>query len=288
MIDLHLHTRASDGAHEPGELVRRVWLSGIRTFAVTDHDTVAGVAEARDVARLYGLECIPGIEMTSIAEGVDVHILGYFIDPESAALADVLMAQRADRVRRLRDLAARLEALGLPIDVERIVAATPAGRSVGRPQVALALVRAGHVTSIRQAFDLWIGEGRPAFVPRAAPAPSQVCAVIHEAGGLAAIAHPGCLRRDDLVERIARSGVDALEVHHPDHDEPSTARYREMASRLELLITGGSDYHRDDGHHGPGLGRVSLPQADFDRLVMRREDRPTRHGPSPEARGPEH
>jgi 3',5'-nucleoside bisphosphate phosphatase len=283
VIDLHLHTRASDGAHEPAELVRRVWLAGIRTFAVTDHDTVAGVAEAREVARLYGLECIPGIEMTSIAEGVDVHILGYFVDPESAALAGALTAQRADRVRRLRDLAARLEALGLPIEVESIVAATPAGRSVGRPQVAAALVRAGHVATIRQAFDLWIGEGRPAFVPRDAPTPAEVCALIHEAGGLAAIAHPGCLRRDDLVERIARS-ADALEVHHSDHDEASTARYREMASRLGLLVTGGSDYHREDGHHGSGLGRVTLPQADFDRLVMQHEARLRVRGTAPDPR----
>ncbi|MGH9312606.1 MAG: PHP domain-containing protein [Vicinamibacterales bacterium] len=286
MIDLHLHTRASDGAHEPAELVRRIWLAGIRTFSVTDHDTVAGLAAARDAARRYGLECIAGIEMTSIAEGVDVHVLGYFIDPDSPALASVLAAQRADRVRRLRDLAARLDAVGLPIDVERIIAATPEGRSVGRPQIADALVRAGHVSSMRQAFDLWIGEGRPAFVPRAAPAAAEVCALIHQAGGLAAIAHPGCLGRDDLAERVAMSGADALEVHHPDHDEPSTTRYRDMAVRLGLLVTGGSDYHRDDGRHAGALGRVTLPQADFDRLLTQHEERNTRHGPRSEARGP--
>jgi hypothetical protein len=270
VIDLHLHTRASDGAHEPSELVRRVWLAGIRTFSVTDHDTVAGLADATDAAERYGLTCIPGIEITSLEENCDIHVLGYFFDPESKKLNAALIAQRADRVRRFRELARRLAELGLPIDVEEIIAARPDGRSVGRPQIAEALVRAGHVTSIRQAFDLWIGEGRPAFVPRTAPSVAAVCALVHEAGGLAAIAHPGCIGRDDLVERIAATGPDALEVYHSDHDDAMTLHYREMAARLDLLVTGGSDYHRDGGHHEGTLGRVTLPQAAFDRLVARR------------------
>jgi predicted metal-dependent phosphoesterase TrpH len=288
VIDLHLHTRASDGAHEPVELVRRVWLAGIRTFSVTDHDTVAGLAASGDTARQYGLTFIPGIEITSLADGLDVHVLGYFIDPESRPLASGLTAQRANRVRRLRELAARLMDVGLPIDVETIIAGTPEGRSVGRPQIADALVRAGHVSSMRQAFDLWIGEGRPAFVPRVAPSVNEACALIHGAGGLAAIAHPGCLRRDDLVERVALSGADALEVYHPDHDEATTTRYRAMASRLGLLVTGGSDYHRDEGHHEGALGRVTLPQAEYDRLQARYAERGTRDCPRPEARGPRH
>jgi predicted metal-dependent phosphoesterase TrpH len=270
VIDLHLHTRASDGAHEPSELVRRVWLAGIRTFSVTDHDTVAGVAAATEAAARYGLTCIPGIEITSLEDNCEIHVLGYLFDPESKKLAAGLIAQRADRVRRFRELARRLGELGLPIDVEAVIAATPDGRSIGRPQIAEALVRAGHVTSMQQAFDLWIAEGRPAFVPRAAPAVSDVCALIHEAGGLAAIAHPGSMGRDDLVERIAPAGPDALEVYHSDHDEAMTSHYREMAARLGLLVTGGSDYHRDGGHHDRGLGRVTLPQAEFDRLVARR------------------
>jgi predicted metal-dependent phosphoesterase TrpH len=271
VIDLHLHTRASDGAHEPSELVRRVWLAGIRAFSVTDHDTVAGVASARQAAERYGLTCIPGIEITSLEDGCEVHVLGYFIDPESEVLAAGLVAQRADRVRRFRELADRLSGLGLPIDVEAIVSATPEGRSIGRPQIAEAMVRAGHVTSIREAFDLWIAEGRPAFVPRAAPSVASVCALIHEAGGLASIAHPGCVRLPGLVERVAESGPDALEVYHPDHDEAMTLVYREMAGRLGLLVTGGSDYHRDGGHHESVLGRVTLPQAEFNRLLAKRE-----------------
>ena len=275
MIDLHLHTRASDGALEPAELVGRLWRAGIRTFSVTDHDTVAGLAAAAAAAAQYGMDCVPGIEITAIDDGRDVHVLGYFIDPGSPALADFLASGRAERVSRARELAARLEALGMPIDVDRIISDTPEGRAVGRPLVAQALVRAGFVQSIAEAFDRWIGEGRPAFVARTGPAPERVIERIHEAGGLASVAHPGTLRRDDLVERLAPRGLDALEVYHSDHDEPSTARYRELASRLGLLVTGGSDYHREEDDEA-ALGRVTLPTDAFKLLVDRAESRSKR------------
>ena len=211
VIDLHLHTRASDGALEPAELVRRLWRAGIRTFSVTDHDTVAGIAAAAAAAAQYGMDCVPGIEITAIDDGRDVHVLGYFIDPGSSRLADFLASGRAERISRARELAARLEALGMPIDVNRIISDTPEGRAVGRPLVAQALVRAGFVQSIAEAFDRWIGEGRPAFVARTGPAPERVIERIHEAGGLASVAHPGPLGRDDSRrtggrERPGRAG----------------------------------------------------------------------------------
>ena len=269
MIDLHLHTRASDGAYEPEELVRRAWLAGIRTFSVTDHDTVAGLDEAASAAAQYGMDFVPGIEVTAVDAGRDVHVLGYFIDRGSAVLAEFLVSQRADRVRRLRELSTRLEAEGMSIDVGRIIAETPEGRAVGRPQVAQALVRAGYVRTINEAFDRWIGEGCPAFVPRSGPPPEAAILIIHEAGGLASIAHPGCLGRDELVEQMAGRGLDALEVYHPDHDEIATARYLHLKTRLRLLATGGSDYHRDDGVDAAALGRVTLPAAEYELLARR-------------------
>jgi predicted metal-dependent phosphoesterase TrpH len=269
VIDLHLHTRASDGAYEPEELVRRVWLAGIRTFSVTDHDTVAGLDRAASAAAQYGMDFVPGIEVTAVDAGRDVHVLGYFIDRGSSELAEFLVVQRADRVRRLRELSARLDAEGMPIDVDRIIAETPEGRAVGRPQVAQALVRAGYVRTINEAFDRWIGEGCPAFVPRSGPPPEAAIRMIHEAGGLASIAHPGCLGRDEIVERLTIRGLDALEVYHPDHDDAATARYLDLRTRLQLLATGGSDYHRDDGEDAAALGRVTLPAADFELLARR-------------------
>jgi predicted metal-dependent phosphoesterase TrpH len=269
VIDLHLHTRASDGAYEPQELVRRAWLAGIRTFSVTDHDTVAGLEAAASAAAQYGMGFVPGIEVTAVDAGRDVHVLGYFIDRESSTLAEFLVSQRADRVRRLRELSTRLEAQGMSVDVGRIIAETPKGRSLGRPQVAQALVRAGYVRTINEAFDRWIGEGCPAFVPRSGPPPEAVILMIHEAGGLASVAHPGCLGRDEILERLAAHGLDALEVYHPDHDEAATARYLDLKTRLGLLATGGSDYHRDDGEDAAALGRVTLPIAEYELLARR-------------------
>lgn len=273
MIDLHLHTRASDGAYEPEELVRRVWLAGIQTFSITDHDTVAGVAAASEAARRFGIACIAGIEITSVLDGVDLHVLGYFLDTEATGLQAFLAAQRADRIRRARELAARLGSLGMPIDVDALLAATPEGRSIGRPQIAAALVRAGHVPTPRDAFDLWIGEGRPAFVARAGADPATVVRLIHDAGGLACLAHPGCAHHADAVGQLVAAGVDALEVYHPDHDEETTRRFRAIADDRGLLVTGGSDYHRDEGHHASALGRVTLPKEDFDRLLAAADKR---------------
>jgi predicted metal-dependent phosphoesterase TrpH len=269
VIDLHLHTRASDGAFEPPELVRRAWLAGIRTLSVTDHDTVAGLDSAASAAAQHGMNFVPGIEVTAVDAGLDVHVLGYFIDRRSSVLADFLVSQRADRVRRLHELAAKLGAAGMKIDVDRIIAETPEGRAVGRPLVAQALVRAGFVRTISEAFDRWIGEGCPAFVARAGASPEAVIELIHQAGGLASIAHPGSLGRDDLVERIAANGLDAVEVYHPDHDEPATARYLDLKTRFKLFATGGSDYHRDDEEDAAALGRVTLPAADFELLSRR-------------------
>jgi predicted metal-dependent phosphoesterase TrpH len=263
VIDLHLHTRASDGAFEPPELVRRIWLAGIRTCSVTDHDTVNGLDSAASAAAQYGMDFVPGIEVTAVDAGQDVHVLGYFIDRGSSALAEFLVSQRAERVRRLREIAAKLDAAGVRIDVDRIIAETPEGRAVARPLIAQALVRAGFVQTIGEAFDRWIGEDRPAYVPHQGAPPEAAVQLIHEAGGLASLAHPGSLGRDDLLERLVASGLDAIEVYHPDHDESATARYLELKTRLGLLATGGSDYHRDDGEDAAALGRVTLPAADF-------------------------
>lgn len=270
MIDLHLHTSASDGAHEPEELVRRAWLAGVRVMSVTDHDTIGAVPRAAAAARTFGIELVPGIEITAVVDGGDVHVLGYFIDVDSAALGAFLETQRVDRVRRARALAERLASLGMPIDVEPLLAAArDAGRVVGRPQVAAALVRAGHVATVREAFDRWIGEGRPAHVSRTGVPPDAVVGLVHEAGGVASLAHPGQLDRDDAIPPLARAGLDAIEAYHPDHDEAATARYRAMAVALGLAVTGGSDFHSDLGHHAPALGTISLPADDFDRLRRR-------------------
>jgi hypothetical protein len=260
-IDLHLHTTASDGRCTPQELVDRAAAARLDVMAVTDHDTTAAVAGVRAAAHARGIEVITGIEITAVEDGRDVHILGYFIDPGYAPLAGFLARQRTQRIARVTAIGDRLAQLGMPIDIVPMVAQAreDGGRSIGRPQIARAMVAAGHVASTRDAFDRWLGTGCPAFVPRAGAPPGEVIALVHAAGGAASLAHPGQTAIDTRIPALCLSGLDALEVYHPDHDAASTRRYRELATRLTVLVTGGSDFHGDPSH-GVEPGSVTLPE----------------------------
>ena len=267
LIDLHLHTTASDGTLTPSELVLQALAAGLSVISITDHDTTAGTDAARPVARDGGLELVPGIEITAVDEGRDVHVLGYFIDTASASLQAFLDRQRHDRVRRVAEMSDRLSALGCPIEVAPVLAAAARGRSVGRPQIAAALVDAGHVQTPNEAFDRFLEFGGAAFVPRRGTSPKDVVAVIHAAGGIAALAHPGVSARDGLIAPLAAAGLDAIEAVHSDHDAATEARYRTLAADLGVLVTGGSDFHGDSAHRASRLGAVTLPIGDFEALA---------------------
>ena len=273
MIDLHLHTTASDGRLSPAQLVTRVAAAGITIMSVTDHDTVAALAEVGAAAAARGIRLVPGIEITSVADGRDVHMLGYFCDSASAPLLTFLEGQRALRVSRVREIGARLARLGMPVDVEALVttAATSPGSSVGRPQIARAMIGAGHVRTVQEAFDRWLGTGLPAFVPRTGPTPAAVIDVIHAAGGIASFAHPAVTKRDDLIRPLAEHGLDAIEVYHSDHTPGDEVDYRGQAVRFGLLVSGGSDFHGDPSTQ-PRAGAAAGPSASL------------RTGPSPRAR----
>jgi 3',5'-nucleoside bisphosphate phosphatase len=280
-----MHTTASDGRLTPAELVDRAAAAGLKTISVTDHDTIAALDEVTAAAPARGMRVIPGIEITAIDQGRDVHLLGYFFDPASAPLAALLMSQRALRVMRVREIANALASLNMPIDVERLLvtAAARPGSSIGRPQVARELVGAGHVASVQEAFDKWLAAGRPAFVPRTGPSPAEVIETVHHAGGLVSFAHPGVTRRDELIAPLVDRGLDAIEVYHSDHTPDDVVAYRGLAIRLGVLVTGGSDFHGDDAKPQPSsakategrrahraiFGVVTLPADDFDRLRER-------------------
>ena len=275
MIDLHLHTTASDGRSSPAALVEEAAAAGVRTMGVTDHDTLAGVPEVLDAARDRGVDVVSGIEITAVHESRDVHMLGYFLDPAHVELGDFLARMREERRRRAAEIVAILERLGAPVDLAAIEAERGrGGKSLGRPLIAAALVAAGHVDSIADAFERYLGDGRPAFVARAGAAPAQVVEIIARAGGLSSLAHPGKLGFDHgveghFVEGLVAAGLDGIEVYHPDHDETAVDRYRRVADRYALLVTGGSDYHGPGSGREAGLGRVGLPAPDFARLVER-------------------
>jgi predicted metal-dependent phosphoesterase TrpH len=269
VIDLHLHTTASDGVCKPAELVDMAWRAGIRTMSVTDHDTVAAVAEIATLTRDIGMSFVPGIEITAVHDGRDVHMLGYFIDPQSEPFGEFLHRQRADRVRRLSEIVDRLTEIGKPINRDKVLTVKQAGGSLGRPMVARALVKAGHAADIRQAFDELIGEGKPAFVPRVGPPPSEVVGIIARAGGVASLAHPGLLKRDDLIPAMVDAGLPALEAFHSDHDPETTEHYLALAARYGLAVSGGSDYHGEPVRRKSAFGRIGLPLEHFERLSAR-------------------
>jgi 3',5'-nucleoside bisphosphate phosphatase len=267
LIDLHLHTTASDGRLPPAALVERVHAAGITVMSVTDHDTVAGLPEARRAAALLGITMVDGIEVTAVHDGRDVHMLGYYIDSADANFGLFLQEQRVRRVERVREIGARLERLGVPVDVEKLIARASQnpGASVGRPVIARALVRAGHVASLQEAFDRFLATGQAAFVPRTGKTPLEVIDVIHQAGGLASMAHPGVTRQPSVMAALAGAGLDAIEAYHSDHTPEMRRGLLQFAAEHGLLITGGSDFHGDDSRDRP-LGRSTLPAAEFERL----------------------
>ena len=194
-----------------------------------------------------------------------------FFDAADAALTAFLEAQRVDRVRRVREMAGRLASAGARIDAEPILRlASTGGRSVGRPHVAEALVAAGHVATINEAFDRYLGRGCPAFVPRLGAPAAQVVRIVAAAGGICSLAHPGTTCVDELIPELATAGLAALEATHPDHDPGTGQRYRAMAAQLGLAVSGGSDFHGECRHHRSALGAISLEARDFQGLLERR------------------
>jgi predicted metal-dependent phosphoesterase TrpH len=283
VIDLHTHTTASDGRCTPPELVERARANGVRVLGVTDHDTIAGCAPAREVCARHGIEFVPGIEVTAVVGEADVHVLGYFVDIDSRSLHEFLARARQQRVQRIRDMVARLATHGIGLDADEILrpGLTDNTKAIGRPYIARALIKAGHVATVSEAFDRWLSPGQPAFVPRIGASPEEVFGHIHAAGGIASLAHPILTDRDDRIPGYVDAGLDAIEVYHSDHDAAATQRYLTIARRFNLAITGGSDYHADDEHGGGGPGSVTLPADDYARLVgLRAARRATASGPS--------
>jgi len=275
-----MHTTASDGRLTPADLVERAHGAGLTTISVTDHDTVSALEEVTAAAKPKGIRVISGIEITAVDHGRDVHMLAYFFDPSSATLGALLHSQRALRVMRVREIANTLAQLNLKIDVESVLLASAArpGSTVGRPQIAREMVRAGHVKSVQEAFDRWLATGQPAFVPRTGPSPVEVIETIHGSGGLASFAHPGVTKRDELIKPLVDRGLDAIEVYHSDHTPEDVVAYKALADRLGTLVTGGSDFHGEDASAAGGkahrmqrstLGTVTLPTDDLSALEKR-------------------
>ena len=267
-VDLHSHTTASDGALTPRELVREAVRRGLRVLAVTDHDSTDGLAPALDEAALHPpLRIVPGIEINCDVEGAEIHILGYYVDYEAAWFQDFCRAQREERRERVRRMAARLGELGVPIDPDEVLALVREG-SAGRPHVAQAMVKRGHVKSVREAFDKYLASGRPAYVPRAKLTPEAAVRLIRKAGGVPVLAHPGLSGRDELIPGLIAAGLMGVECYYREHSAIQTAGYLQLCRDRDLVATGGSDFHGHAVRAGT-LGVPAVPMTCWKALLAR-------------------
>lgn len=242
--DLHIHSTHSDGTLQPVEIVRLAKESGLAAVSITDHDNVAAVAEASACGAEAGVEVVPGVELSAIEDCSDVHMLGYYIDIESESLLDHLDLFRNARRIRAEKMVKKLNKIGLDLSMEAVLEkAGPA--AIGRPHVAEALVEEGLVLSYEEVFRKYIGFGGPAYEGKYVISPLRAVELIHGASGLAVIAHPGVYLKAGTVRKILDSGVDGIETVHPKHNPETTAKFRSIAKDLDLVETGGSDYHGD-------------------------------------------
>jgi len=272
--DLHAHSTFSDGTLTPSALVALAASRGVRALALTDHDTVAGYADAAKAGAQHGVELICGVEIT-VWHRRELHLLAYFVDPTDAALSELLIRRAQARRERVREIAARLNQLGAPIDPEVILAACRDG-NVGRPHIARALIAAGHCASLDEAFDRYLGRDGRAYVTATHLPIEDAMRVAHDAGGVVSLAHPGIEKVDDALPALVELGLDALEAHHPAHSYAETARYIGMCQLLGLQATGGADFHGHPGSAPPGA--FGLSSEGLAALRARR-----RSGPAPAA-----
>lgn len=240
--DLHLHSTYSDGTFTPTEVVEKATQLGFSTISLTDHDTIEGLPEAIDAAQRIGLELIPGVELSVDQDKMEVHILGYFIHWEDASFFKALKDLEAKRIDRLQEMLRRLARLGLHLKSEDVMAQNCCG-TVGRVHVAQALVQKGMLPSVGEAFRLYLGNGRPAYVEKVGITLEGAIELIIKAGGIPVMAHPGLTGTEKVIPRLAKIGLRGVEAFHPAHSPDVSASLIRLTNRLGLLITGGSDCH---------------------------------------------
>ncbi|HKQ36416.1 MAG TPA: PHP domain-containing protein [Nitrospiraceae bacterium] len=272
-LDLHLHTTHSDGSLSPAEVLQLAHKAGVTALAITDHDIVTGIPEAIATGTELGVEIIPGVEISSCVGNSELHILGYCIDWQDSELNRRLTTLREGRHRRNPQIIERLRSLGLDVtyDEVRALAGTD---SVGRPHIARLLMDKKYVSSAKDAFDRYLAEGRPAYVARELPLPVDAIAWIRAAGGVAVLAHPTWAKVSGeglttLLTALKAEGLGGIEVHYSTHTKRQTTEYLDLAKRLDMLVTGGSDFHgttKPDIEVGTGRGDLKVPEKLLDPL----------------------
>lgn len=251
--DLHMHTFHSDGYHSPEKLIEKAKSQGITILSITDHDSVNGIGKATEYAAKYGIEVIPGVEISSDIRDTEVHILGYFVDPNNKDLEHYLNFFREERLKRAIRMVNKLNILGLDISIDDVLVFAK-DSAVGRPHVAQALLAKGQVKSFFEAFYKYIGNHAPAYERKVHLSPQSAFKIINDAGGLSFIAHPGNMP-EILIKELIDAGVDGIEVIHPSHSPEQVKFYRGIVIEYFLLESGGSDFHGGKREDDENLGK---------------------------------
>lgn len=272
--DLHLHTCFSDGTYTPEEVAGHGKRCDLAALSVVDHDSLEACPRMEAACRLHGIEFIPGSELTAEVDGRELHLLAYGMELDHPHLLRALDHCQEVRQNRIREIVFCLNRLGVPMAAEAVFRLANC-RSPGRPHVARALVEAGYCHDLDQAFDRFLKRGRPAWVPKHKMSAAEAIQLIHEAGGVAVLAHPGIGRTDYLLPQLVAEGLDGLECFHTKHSTPITEHYMMLADRHQLITTGGSDCHGMNKGQ-PLIGTVRLPYAHVDQLKHRIRDRRSR------------
>ena len=264
--DLHTHTLCSDGKQSPEALVNRAAERGIQVLAVTDHDTVEGVAPAVAAAEKVGCRLVPGMELSATLEEREIHLLAYGIEPDHPGLDRHLASMQEARQERAWAIVDRLRETGVEVEDEQLRSDIASVHAVGRPHVAAALVRAGYVDTERAAFEQYLGAGQLGDVAKPAFAAADALSLIHEAGGVGVLAHPGHWLSGRQVRQLVEKGLDGLETSHPSHDASLRGYYERLAQGYDLLTTGGSDYHGRTANEETRFGTVGMTQSEWERF----------------------
>ncbi|MBN2355784.1 PHP domain-containing protein [candidate division KSB1 bacterium] len=267
LIDLHIHSSFSDGLWTPAKVVETAHIMGLRAIAITDHDDVRNLPQTLQAGRKYGVEIVPGIEISAAQHTTETHILGYYINPENEALLHFTRQFRVHREHRARQILSRLDDLGIHIPFEVLKMKAGEG-SLGRPHIADILVEEGVVFSFYEAFQKFLGDNKPAYVPKQCMSAQEAIELIHQAEGLAFLAHPGVGVDEDIIYQLIELGLDGLETLHPRHLTMMIERYQEIVYKHDLLQTGGSDCH--GGRRGEiMLGSIKVPADFLDQMQAR-------------------
>jgi len=258
--DLHIHTSVSDGWLSPEEAVEQANIAGLAAISIADHDSVNGIEAAIWAGKKYGVEVIPGVELSSEFEGQELHILGYFIDWHDKWFRDKLLTIQEARIDRAKRILERLRDLNINISYNTVIVI--AGGAVGRPHIAQAMLDRNYVRTVQEAFEKYLGISRPAYVGKYPLSPAEAIRMIRRVGGISALAHPMFARTDEVLPELVDKGLQAIEAYHSRHDVAATRHFEQLAKKYDLFIVGGSDAH---GREVP-VGAVRIPYEFVEKL----------------------